>query len=66
MDENGIKEFLEMVLEALTSEELFKQGQKHTTEETREKETAEGKKKILNKIHSERFNRSFCRPQQAS
>lgn len=68
VDEDDIEESLEVVPEELTNEEFLELEQEYRAEEeVTEKEIAgEDKEYLPGKYHSERFRRSFCRPQQTS
>ena len=66
IDEEDIKELLEMVPKESNNKELLKLEQESIAEEeAREKETAEKGKRTLKEIRSEELSRSFRRPRQA-
>ena len=62
MGEGDIEVLLDVVPEELTNE-LLELEQERTAEEAREREKTIGEKITSEKIHSELFSRSFCRPQ---
>lgn len=67
VDEDGMKELLNLLPEELTTEELLELEKEHIAEEvSREKETIrEVKGRTSKKISSEGCSRIFCRSQQA-